>query len=108
MQVSSLLAIVVVGALCFALGASLAPLTVAVAQAQFVGAAERVSLTVLEQSAIQALHVEVDRQKLKALRVEAESYAPGWVKSFERRRRSCSDVRRQRTGSRRLRTWTRA
>ena len=36
-------------------------------------AAERVLLTVLEQRARQALCVEADRQKLEALRAEAES-----------------------------------
>ena len=43
------------------------------------------SLTASEQRARQALCVEADRQKLKALRAVARSYAPGWVKSFERR-----------------------
>ena len=48
MQVSSLLAITLIGALCFALGASLAPPTVVGALLQFAGAAERVLLTILE------------------------------------------------------------
>ena len=43
------------------------------------------SLTVSEQRARQALRVAVDQQKLEALRAEAGSYAPGRVKSFERR-----------------------
>ena len=48
MQLSSLLGIVLFSVLCFALGASSAPQTVVVAPAQFLGAAERVSLTVSE------------------------------------------------------------
>ena len=48
MQRSSLLGIVIVGALCFALGASSAPPTAADAPAQFAGAAESVLLTVSE------------------------------------------------------------
>ena len=75
----------VVGALCFALGASLAPPTVTVAPAQFAGAAERVSLTVSKHMARQALGMEADRQKLEALRAKAGSYAPGWVKLCEPR-----------------------
>ena len=55
LQLSSLSGMVLFGALCFVLGASLAPPTVAVALAQFVGAAERVSLAVLEQRTRQAL-----------------------------------------------------
>ena len=46
MQLSLLLGIVLVGTLCFALGASLAPPTVAGEPAQFAGAAERVLLTI--------------------------------------------------------------
>jgi hypothetical protein len=61
------------------------PPTAAGAPAQSAGAAERVSLTVSEQRARQALRVAVDWQKLEALRAEAGSYAPGRVKSFERR-----------------------
>ena len=53
------------------------PPTAAGAPAQSDGAAERVSLTVSEQRARQALRVAVDRQKLKALRAEAGSYTPG-------------------------------
>ena len=51
MQLSLLSSIVLVGALCFALGASLAPPTVADAPAQFAGAEERVLLTVSNQMA---------------------------------------------------------
>ena len=60
MQVSLLSAITLAGALCFALGASSAPPTVAGAPAQFAGAVERVSLIVLEQRNRQALHMEAD------------------------------------------------
>ena len=48
MQLSLLLGTVLVGALCFALGASLALPTVAGVLLQFAGAAERVSFTILE------------------------------------------------------------
>ena len=113
MQFSSLLGIVLVGTLCFALGASSGPPTVASAPAQFAGAADRVSLTVSKQMACQALRMKADRQKLEALRAKAESYAPGWAKSFERQaaelpRRLLSTDREQEladldTGSRRER-----
>ena len=62
-----------VGALCFVLGASSAPLTVAGAPAQFDGTAERVSLTISKQIARQALRMEADRQKLEDLRAKAGS-----------------------------------
>ena len=51
MQLSSMLGIVLVGALHFTLGASSAPLMVTGAPAQFAGAAERVSRTVSKQMA---------------------------------------------------------
>ena len=108
MQHSSLSGIVFVRALCFGLGLSSVPQTVEGTTAQFAGATERLSPTVLEQRALQVLHMGVDRQKLEALRTESESDGLGWVKLFERRARSCDGVRRQRTGSRRSRTWTRA
>ena len=52
MQLPSLLGIVIVGALCFVLGASLTPPTVAGAPAQFAGAAEQVLLTFSKQMAV--------------------------------------------------------
>ena len=58
MQISLLLGSVFVGALCFALGASLELPTAASAQAQSAGAEERVLLTVSEQRAHQALCVD--------------------------------------------------
>ena len=58
MQLSLLSAIVLVGTLCFVLGASSWPSTAAEATAQSVGAAERVLLTVLEQLDRQALCME--------------------------------------------------
>ena len=61
MQLSSVLGIVPVNALCFALGASLGPLTAAGAPAQSAGAAEQVLLTASEQRARQAFCVEADR-----------------------------------------------
>ena len=48
MQLSSLLGVALVGALCFVLGASLGPLTATGAQAQSAGAAERVLVIVSE------------------------------------------------------------
>ena len=48
MQLSLVSGSVLVGTLCFALGASLVPLTMAGAPAQFARAAERVLLTVSE------------------------------------------------------------
>ena len=85
----------VVGALCFALGASSAPPTVAGAPAQFAGAVERVSLTVSEQRARQALRVEADPQKLEALRAKAGLHALGEVSSRSSSGlRSCGGVRR--------------
>lgn len=48
-------------------------------------AAERVSLTVSEQKARQALRVSADQKKLDELRSEARSYEPGGVKSYEKR-----------------------
>ena len=89
------MAIALVGALCFALGASSAPPTVAGAPAQFARAVERVSLTVSEQRARQALHVEADPQKIKALHAEAGPYALGGVSSCSSSgRRSCGGVHR--------------
>ena len=60
MQLSSLLGIILVGALCFALGASLGPPIAAGASSQFVGSAEQMSLTVSEKRACQALCLEAD------------------------------------------------
>ena len=98
-----------VGALCFVLGAFLALPTVAGAPAQFAGTTEWVLLTISKKIARQALRMEADRQKLKALRAEAGSYALRGVSSHSSSgRRSCGGVRRQRTRSRRSRTWTRA
>ena len=61
MQLSSLLGIVLVGALCFGLGASSGPPTPAGAPAQSARAAERVLLNVSEQRARQALYTKTDR-----------------------------------------------
>ena len=73
MQLYSLLGILLVSALCFALGASFGPPTATSAPAQSAGAAERVSPIVLEERACQALCVEADQQKLEAFRAEAGS-----------------------------------
>ena len=62
-----------IGALCFSLRASLAPLMAAGALVQFTGAIEWVLLIVSEQRVRQALQVEVDCQKLEAFRAEAGS-----------------------------------
>ena len=72
MQLSLLLGIVLIGALCFALGASLAPPPV-----QFSGAAESMLITVSEQRACQALRVEADRKKLETLCAKAGPHVPG-------------------------------
>jgi hypothetical protein len=81
MQLSSLLGVVLVGALYFALDAFSGPSTALGAPAQSAGVVERVLLTVSEQRAHQALRVEADRHFCS----KAGSYAPGGVKSFERR-----------------------
>ena len=73
MQLSLMLGIVLIGALCFALGASLRPPTVAGAPAQSVRATKLALLTVFEQKVLQALCVEVDRQKTEVLRAKAGS-----------------------------------
>ena len=65
MQLSLLVGIVLIGALCFVLGASSGLLKVAGAPAQSVAAAEQVLLPVLGQRACQVLCVEADRQKLR-------------------------------------------
>ena len=62
MQLSSLFGIVLVDSPCFALGASSGPPTAESALAQSAGAAEQMSLTVLEQRAHQALYVEASRR----------------------------------------------
>ena len=61
MQLSSLLGIVLVSAMCFALGASLGPPTTAGTLVQSAKAAGEVLLTVSEQSTCQALHVEANQ-----------------------------------------------
>ena len=104
----SLLGIIIVDALCLALGVFLALPTAADAPAQFARAVESGSLAVSEQRAYQALRVEADRQKLEALRAKAGSYTLGAGSSHSNGgRRSCGGVRCRRTESRRSWTWTR-
>lgn len=97
-----LLSFVLVGGLCFELGAARvlseaghpAPLAASSRGAlptppsppmRSYPAAERVSLTVSEQRARQALRVKADQNSLDKLRNEAKSYEPGGIKSYETR-----------------------
>ena len=91
-SVPLLLSFVLVGGLCFELGASgvlsagrPAPPPPPPPPMRSYPAAERVSLTVSEQKARQALRVAADQKALDELRSEAKTYEPGGVKSYEKR-----------------------
>lgn len=88
-SVPLLFSFALVGGLCFELGASglLSPPPPPI-RSTYPGraAAERVSLTISEQRARQALRVAADQTRLEELRSEARSYEPGGLKSYERRR----------------------
>ena len=89
-----LFSFVLVGGLCFELGASSGVLSEADRTAppapppttvRAYPAAEKVSLTLSEQKARQALRVSADQTRLDALRSEARSYEPGGIKSYDTR-----------------------
>ena len=106
MQISSLPGIMLIRTLCFALGASLAPLTAAGVLVQFARAVEWVLLIVSVQRAHQALRVKADRLKLNPSAPRPGRTHRGGSSCSSGGRHSCGGVRRQWTGSRRSRTWT--